>query len=71
MIGGMTMNMRFNEDENVVNEIKAKLRETGGFCPSKEGQFPGNKCMCQEFKMQIEDPNYEGYCSCKLYYKEK
>ena len=47
------MNMRFNEDENVVNEIKAKLRESGGYCPSKPEKLPQNKCMCQEFKMQI------------------
>ena len=27
------------------------------------------KCMCQEFKDQIADPNFEGYCHCMLYYK--
>ena len=25
----------------------------------------------EEFKAQIADPNFEGYCHCLLYYKEK
>ena len=27
------------------------------------------KCMCQEFRDQIADPDFEGYCHCMLYYK--
>jgi hypothetical protein len=27
--------------------------------------------MCEEFKAQIKDPDFEGYCHCQLYYKEK
>ena len=27
------------------------------------------KCMCQEFKDQIADPLFEGFCHCMLYYK--
>ena len=65
------MNMRFNEDEAKVAEIKAALRANGGFCPSKPDKLPHNKCMCMDFKMQIEDLNYEGYCGCGLYYKSK
>ena len=30
-----------------------------------------NVSMCREFKDQIADPDYEGYCHCRLYYKEK
>ena len=29
------------------------------------------KCMCEEFKAQIADPDFEGYCHCMLYYKSK
>ena len=29
------------------------------------------KCICEEFKQQIADPELEGYCHCKLYYKSK
>jgi len=27
--------------------------------------------MCKEFRDQIADENFEGYCHCLLYYKEK
>jgi len=27
--------------------------------------------MCKEFREQIADPDFEGYCHCMLYYKEK
>ena len=30
-----------------------------------------NVCMCKEFRDQIADPEFEGYCHCRLYYKEK
>ena len=42
-----------------------------GFCPCKLGKLPENKCMCEEFKAQIKDPEFEGYCHCMLYYKTK
>ena len=29
------------------------------------------KCICKEFKEQIADPEFEGYCHCMLYYKSK
>ena len=32
---------------------------------------PENKCMCEEFRRQIADPDFEGYCHCMLYYKSK
>jgi ferredoxin-thioredoxin reductase catalytic subunit len=30
-----------------------------------------NKCICKEFREQMQDPNFEGYCHCMLYYKTK
>jgi hypothetical protein len=27
--------------------------------------------MCKEFREQIADPEFEGYCHCLLYYKSK
>lgn len=30
-----------------------------------------NKCICKEFREQMKDPNFEGYCHCMLYYKTK
>ncbi|MBP3371572.1 MAG: hypothetical protein J6L88_03500 [Clostridia bacterium] len=39
--------------------------------PCKLGKEPENKCICEEFKAQIADPDFEGYCHCMLYYKSK
>lgn len=65
------MAIRLNEDKNVVKAIKEGLKEKGGYCPCKLGKLEENKCMCEEFKAQIADPDFEGYCHCMLYYKSK
>lgn len=65
------MKVRLNEDKELVNSIKEGLKRTGGYCPCRLERIPENICMCKEFKDQIADPNYEGYCHCMLYYKEK
>ena len=65
------MAVKFNEDKSVVERIKKGLKEKEGFCPCKLGKLPENKCMCEEFKAQIADPEFEGYCHCMLYYKTK
>ena len=65
------MAVKFNEDKSVVERIKKGLKEKYGFCPCKLGKLPENKCMCEEFKAQIKDPEFEGYCHCMLYYKTK
>ena len=49
--------VRFNEDREVVERVKERK--------------PEFKCVCEEFKAQIQDPDFEGYCHCRLYYKEK
>ena len=65
------MRVRFNQDETVVKMIQEGLERTGGYCPCRVARTPENKCMCEEFKAQIKDPDYEGYCHCRLYYQEK
>jgi len=65
------MKVRLNEDKETVERIREGLKVKDGFCPCRVGKLPENKCMCQEFRNQIADPNYEGYCHCMLYYKEK
>ncbi len=44
---------------------------TGGYCPCRLARTTENRCMCKEFRDQIADPDFEGYCHCMLYYKEK
>ena len=65
------MKVRFNEDQKIVKTIKEGLEKTGGYCPCKLQRTEENICMCEEFKAQIKDPEFEGYCHCMLYYKEK
>ena len=71
LIGGVFMAVKLNDDKTVVEKIKKGLKEKDGFCPCKLGKLPENKCMCEEFKAQIADPDFEGYCHCMLYYKSK
>lgn len=65
------MKVRFNEDVELVKLIKAGLERSGGYCPCKLERTEDTRCMCREFKEQIADENFEGYCHCMLYYKEK
>ena len=65
------MKIRLNDDAQVVAKVKAGLERTGGYCPCRLQRTEDNKCMCQEFREQIKDPDFEGYCHCYLYYKEK
>ena len=65
------MKIRLNENEEVVKTVKEGLKRTGGYCPCRLARTEDLKCMCKEFKEQIADPNFEGYCHCLLYYKEK
>jgi ferredoxin-thioredoxin reductase catalytic subunit len=51
--------------------IKQGLKERDGYCPCRREMLPENKCMCKEFREQIADPDFEGYCHCMLYYKTK
>ena len=65
------MKIRLNEDKEVVKIIREGLIAKGGYCPCRVGRKPEYKCMCEEFRAQIADENFEGFCHCKLFYKEK
>ena len=65
------MAVRLNSDKEIVKIIKEGLKNTGGYCPCKLERTNDTKCMCTEFKKQIEDTEFEGYCHCRLYYKSK
>ena len=65
------MKIELNPDQEVVERIKKGLERTGGYCPCKLQRIEENKCMCKEFKEQIADETYEGFCHCMLYYKHK
>ena len=63
------MAVRLNDNKEIVEMIKQGLKEKDGYCPCRPEKTEENKCICQEFKEQIADPNFEGYCHCMLYYK--
>ena len=65
------MAIRLNEDKELVARIREGLKMKDGYCPCRLEKTEDNKCMCKEFRNQIADPNFEGYCHCLLYYKEK
>ena len=62
---------RLNEDAEVVRQIREGLAAKNGYCPCRPGKKPEFKCICEEFRRQLADPDFEGYCHCLLYYKEK
>ena len=65
------MSVKLNSNQEMVKSIKAGLIKTGGYCPCRTQKTEENKCMHKEFREQIKDPNFEGYCHCMLYYKSK
>lgn len=65
------MKIRLNENKEIVQVVQEGLKRRGGYCPCRRDQSEETKCMCKEFRDQIADPNFEGYCHCMLYYKEK
>ena len=68
--GRGSMAVRFNEDKEMVASIKEGLKRTGGYCPCRLERTEDNKCICKEFREQIADPDFKGYCHCLLYYKD-
>lgn len=62
-------NVRFNEDASFVERIENALKMREGYCPCRIQRIPENICPCKEFRDQVADPAFEGYCHCRLYYK--
>lgn len=65
------MKIVFNEDKKIVEAIREGLKKKNGHCPCRLEETEDTMCMCKEFRDQIADPDYEGFCHCRLYYKEK
>lgn len=65
------MAVSLNKNKEIVKLVQEGLKKTGGYCPCRRERTQENKCMCEEFRKQIADPDFEGYCHCMLYYKSK
>lgn len=53
-------------DKQLSQEIKEKLKKTGGYCPCRLSKTPETKCMCKEFRDKIKR-NEPGACHCGLF----
>ena len=65
------MGIRLNENAEIVKTVKEGLKAKGGYCPCRLSRSEDTKCICREFREQMADPDFEGYCHCLLYYKFK
>ena len=68
--GVIEVAVRLNEDQEMVKTIREGLKRTGGYCPCRMERNEDNKCICKEFRKQMADPQFKGYCHCMLYYKD-
>jgi len=64
------MGVVLNPDQSVVDLVRKGLKETGGYCPCKIERSEDTRCVCKEFRENIADPEFSGFCHCLLYYKE-
>ena len=67
----MKPKVTLNSDPEVVKMVKEGLSAKDGYCPCRLEKTEDNKCICKEFREQMEDPDFEGFCHCLLYYKAK
>ncbi len=65
------MKIIFNPDTEFVARMREAVKNKNGYCPCRLELIEDNVCMCKEFRDQIADPEFEGFCHCRLYYKEK
>ena len=57
------MRITVSKNKELVEEIRRKLKDNGGYCPCKLIKNDDTKCMCKEFLEQKE----LGECHCGLY----
>lgn len=55
-----------NPNKEFVAEIRAKIKENNGHCACAISFNEDNKCICKEFREQI-DRGESGECRCGLY----
>lgn len=58
------MKIQINPNNEIVKDIKQKIKDNDGYCPCQIEKTADTKCMCKSFKEQDS-----GYCHCGLYYK--
>lgn len=64
------MRVKQNLDKEYAKSILEQLKVNSGYCPCRLEKKADTKCMCKEFREQIER-NEPGYCHCGLYIAER
>lgn len=57
--------IKVTQDKELEKAIRKALKDNDGYCPCRVQKTEDTKCMCKEFREQIN-----GECHCGLYYKE-
>lgn len=60
------MKVILNSNEELVNNIKAKIKENNGYCPCAIEKTADTKCICKNFRDKCAR-GYLGECDCGLY----
>lgn len=58
------MTIKTNSNREIVDSVRAALKENGGYCPCSLVKDEEHKCMCKDFIEQGLGP-----CHCGLYVK--
>ena len=59
----------YNSDTKIRDMVLRGLQKKEGYCPCRLPKTPEFFCPCEEFRGQMADPNYHGFCHCRLYQK--
>ena len=62
--------IKFNEDTELVRDIRKQIHDNGGYCPCALQRNQNTKCMCKEFRDMVS-MGYLGPCHCGLYVATK
>lgn len=57
--------IKVTQDKELEKIIRKALKDNDGYCPCRVQKTADTKCMCKEFREQVN-----GECHCGLYYKE-
>lgn len=63
------MTIRQNPDIEHATKVRERLRENNYYCPCKLDKDDSTKCLCKEFRDQL-DRKESGMCRCGLYVAE-
>lgn len=55
-----------SSDKEFASIIQEAIEKNGGYCPCRAAKTEDTKCMCKEFRDQIE-AGTPGTCHCGLY----